>query len=286
MEINEKGLNITPEEYEKLIYNPCNEACKATAIFLMKDKEGFDVPQGSGVFLSVDKDYFLLTAAHVIEDYQDKIYVPFNEEKNEAIKLGGYLVKNSLQNGQNREYDKIDIAILKLDSETVEKVKKQYTFISNSDIQVNHELKNIHSYWAIGYPDSLVKLNKYKRKLDCSHPFVYTTKPSSKEEYKKLKYESYLNVIVDYDKNIYSFEQNRRIKAIELFGISGGGLWYFSPKITDNKIEIKKNLIGILTTWPEKNKKCMVATRIDYFTEVLRKEFKVNIEKTLFFLLE
>ncbi|MBK7970524.1 MAG: hypothetical protein IPK08_17180 [Bacteroidetes bacterium] len=63
----------------------------------------------------------------------------------------------------------------------------------------------------------------------------------------------------------------------DLFGMSGAGVWCINPRYDFDSIKPSKKLVAILTEWPIRNKKLLVGTRIDIFTEMLRKDYNFNI---------
>jgi hypothetical protein len=271
-----KILNLL-DYYRDIQFSANKEAYKATCHYL-KIVDGNPHPYATGIFLTIDNNYFLITAAHVIENREEDIFVGYGN--NNVVKLGGELIMNSLPDGLERDDDKIDIAIFRLNEETVGYVSKQYEFITYSDIQVNHEIKELPLYSAIGFPASKNKFNKFKNELK-SRPFIYTTMPAKIEVYKELGCEPFTNIIVHYDKdNVVDYKTKEHSVGPDAFGISGGGLWYIPSQLVNPGDKIEKKLVGILTEWPVRNRRYWIATRIDIFTEIIRQKYNLNIEQS------
>lgn len=125
----------------------------------MKLDNGNPKLHGTGVFIEVDSNYFLLTAAQVIDQQENDIYV--GVDKHEFLKLGGELIVNSVRNSSLREDDKCDIAIFKLTEETVEILKNRYKFIPKHELGINHHDVYLPEYLAIGFPATKSKYNSY-----------------------------------------------------------------------------------------------------------------------------
>lgn len=260
--------------YREIQSEASKEAYKSTFHYLTL-KEGNPEPHGSGVFVKVQNEKFALTAAHVIDKRENDIYVPTGPH--DLLKLGGDLVTNQVTG--LRSEDKIDLSILKLNEETLQKLGDQYVFLEQNELGVNHEFKPMPMYQSVGFPASKSKYNRYKDEIK-SVPFIYITMPASQDIYEKLGCESYCNVIVHYDKkNVRDYLTNTISIGPDPFGISGSGLWFTPSQLKASGDKIDKKLVAIMTEWPTKlARKYWIGTRIDLFTEVIRQKFELNIE--------
>ncbi len=235
-------------------------------------------PHGSGVFISIGKDKFLLTAAHVVDNMEDDVYVGIGLHT--MIKLGGELTKN-ISFG-NREDDKIDISILKLNDETIEKIKGTYIFTGQEELGINHVIKYMPMYQSVGFPASMSKYNSFKKSLK-SRPFLYVTIPSDPKIYEELGCNTESNIVVHYNKNkVKDYSTGKFVNGPDLFGISGSGLWFTPAQVKLKGVPIQKKLIAIMSDLPSQNKQYMFGTRIDVFTEIIRKKYNLDIEESKF----
>lgn len=99
--------------------------------------------------------------------------------------------------------------------------------------------------------------------------------------YDVLRCLRYVNIIVYYEKEkVVDYNTGQTLTGPDPFGMSGCGLWNIPPQIVENGEYIKKTLVGILTEWPVENWKYFIGTRIDLFTEVIRLNYKLNLEKS------
>jgi hypothetical protein len=269
---------LSISDYHREIQDEANKEAFKTTCHYLKLIAGNPHPYATGVFTIINNCHFLFTAAHVIDGVENEIFIGYEEHK--VVKLGGEWITKSLPQGKKREEDKIDVAILKLDNESIEFVKNRYEFLQDNDIQVNHKIIEAPLYSAIGFPASRNKFNKYKNELK-SNPFIYITHPASNEIYYQLECNTFLNIIIHYDKqNVFNHKTNQYITGPNPWGISGGGLWYVPSQLVKSGGKIEKKLVGILTEWPIKNRKYWIATKIDIYTEIIRKKYNLKIEQS------
>ena len=218
---------------------------------------------GTGIFVKIGSKYFLFTAAHVLDDIE-KIFIPKDSGKT-LLKPGGQIIKNMI-NG-DRENDDLDVGILVLDNNTVRDLHEDYFFLNENQIELNHIPIDFHSYIVFGYPTTMSK-KSISRNSFHAVPFFNFTKCVNKEIYKKINRKDLYNLLVEYDrKNTPNLKSKTMSFGPNLFGISGCGLWFVNPSVTNEK----PKLIGIMNEWSKLNRSVLIATRIDAYTEVLRK---------------
>jgi hypothetical protein len=263
------------DQYREIQLEAAKDVYKSTCHFLVV-KDGNPHPHGSGVFIEIDGSKFLITAAHVVDDKEDEIYIGI--DTHELLKMGGDLTKNIAPG--HRDDDKIDISILMLNQETIDKLGNKYEFINQRELGINHEHKLLPMYISVGFPASQSKYNSYKNKIK-SIPFIYTTMPAEKAIYDELKCESSSNIIVHYDKEkVKDYSSGQFLTGPDPFGISGSGLWFIPPQAKANGELIDKKLVAIMTEWPKENRKYWIGTRIDVITELIRQKYNLTIEKS------
>ena len=261
--------------YREIQFEASRDAYKSTCHYL-RVENGAPRPHGSGVFVQVGMEKFLFTAAHVTDEVESDIYVGTGEH--DMLRLGGDLTGNKASGHRND--DRIDIAIIKLDQETVRKLGDQYDFLSSAEIGVNHEFKHLAMYQSVGFPATMSKFNRYKNELR-SRPFIFTTMPAEAKVYEELNCESFSNVIVHYDKKrVKDYSTNKIQTGPDPLGISGSGLWYIPSQLKTKAEKVNKKLVAIMTEWPKENRKFWIGTRIDLFTEIIRQKYEVDIEQS------
>lgn len=249
----------------------------STCHFLKIDDRDNPKPHASGVFAKIENNYFLLTAAHVIDDCEENIYIGIKQEE-PLLRLGGEWTKNIPET--TREKDKIDAAVLKLDDETIKKIGGAYQFIDINSIEINHSAKEMPMYLSLGFPATMSKFNSYKNKM-VSKPFQYITMCAKEEVYAKLECDTIINIVVYYDKNnVVDYSSGEKKNGPDPFGISGSGLWYVPETEVLKTSGVNKKLVAIMTEWPSENRNYWIGTRIDVFTEIIRNKYNINIPKS------
>lgn len=243
---------------------------------ILKSIDDIAVSYGSGVFIKVDENHFLITAAHVAEGLNNELFVGINN--NTVLRLGGTILTNNFEGF--RENDRFDLCILKLCVETVNKIKNTYDFLEQKELGISHFFKEYPMYEIVGFPATKSKYNPFKKQLK-SKAWRYITYPVKYEKYDLLNCSKVFNIVLNYDrKRVFNFNKNATQIGPELYGISGCGLWYTPPEVVLSKGNPEKKLVGIMTEWPINNRKFLIATKIDLFTEIIRQKYKSNIPKS------
>lgn len=247
-------------------------ALKCTCQFFIS-KEGEWSPHGCGIFVNIDNLHFLFTAAHVMEDMINDIFV--NTVKNGLITLDGEISKNAITTA--RSEDKVDILLIKLSQKTIDLLGDTYEYLNQDEIGINHKILELPLYVSVGYPATRKKRRKAERGL-ITTPYSFCTIPADQSVYSVLKCDCFQNVIVQYKKKSQRDYVTQNVDTgPDLFGISGSGLW-FTSIVKDGDLE--KNLVAIMTEWPIENRNYIIGTRIDFFTELIRKKYGLGIEQS------
>jgi len=228
------------------------------------------------VYIFQDGSHFLITAAHVAEGLNHELYVGINEDT--VFRLGGVIVTNNVVS--DCDADKYDLCVLKLCEETINNIKSSYGFLDQTELGINHEFKELPMYEIVGFPATKSKYNRFKKQLK-SKAYRYITIPAKDECYSPLSCTKDFNIVLNYDKKkVYNYAKKTTQIGPNLFGISGCGLWYTPPTNLMLKDKPVKKLVGIMIEWPKNNRKYLIATRIDLFTEIIRQKYKCDIPKS------
>ena len=170
-----------------------------------------------------------------------------------------------------------------LDDLTIKDLEKDYNFVNENDLDINHKNSYFCNYIIWGYPSSWSKKSLSRNSFH-SQPFIHFTKCVD-VEYRKFDRYEFLNLIVNYDRqNVLNFKSKSFSYGPDLFGISGCGLWYLNPEAYNKSANPK--LAGIMTDWSIFNRNYLVATRVDAITEILRKNEGVDFPESDLFSLK
>lgn len=267
-------------EYNNTQKKASIDSIKSTC-HILKFDNGIATPLASGVFVRFNDDHFLIGAAHTFDKDIESNCIGIESKK--VFSLGGELIRNKFET--SRDDDRIDAAVIKLDQESIDMIHNVYEFLDLNDIEINHKfIQNAH-YQIVGFPATLSQYNKFKEEIK-SKPFVYKTSPGKKNSYGIFNCEEYQNFLVNFNrKRMYEWENNKADIGPEPYGLSGSGFWYIPPnQIRKKGQKVEKKLVGILNEWPKKiNDKFLIGTRIDIYTEIIRKKYSLDIPRTKLF---
>jgi hypothetical protein len=232
---------------------------------------------GSGVLIKIDKSFFLATASHNLED-SIQLSVPVPPDLFIPIEGKSYRTVGASDIYKD---DRIDVAVIKLKSRTVDYLLKHYKFLDGSHIAINHEIAINMAYIMIGYPKGKTDRNP-KEKITVCNPFTYHTESKPIQYYQKLGYDNRFNILVEYDiNNLHTKKINEKNPGPHPKGMSGGALFHVPYQTIDSDKEpIMFYLVGILQYFFLQDKKTIVATKIDFITEFIREKFNINIPKS------
>lgn len=230
---------------------------------------------GTGIFIQIQNHFFLVSASHVLDNFENLV-IPLEKGEN-LFKPGGITYINTPS--ESRDKDSIDIGFLELDKESVKEISTTYKFLKEDDIAINHKFENQPYYTFLGYPQTLSKFSHTKNSFH-SYPFFQFSTPVIESEYSKYNRNPSLSIITSYDrKKSYSLKVKQFSVGPDLHGISGCGLWFTNPVDILTKTN-KPKLTAIMTDWPIKDRTKIIGTRIDILTEVIRKNFRVELPES------
>ena len=239
-------------------------------------------PIGSGVLLELEGYYFIITAAHVVQDYAlKKSRNPYRNEDDYDDPAEAYLNLNNVGFLHNLSFypiqrvvftntergpieNNVDLAVLTLERESAVELKQKFKFLSLSDILLDHDIKPVNRYYIYGYPAEWTDLDKDKG-LIRTEPFQFVTKGMPIDEISPVKFDSRFNLLVSYDKGKMVFTSNgEALRDFSPKGISGCGLWFYGggPDV---------KLIGIMIEdkWIKERQPLMMATRINEAIKII-----------------
>jgi hypothetical protein len=236
-------------------------------------------PLGSGVLIVVKDEYYIATAAHVLENNstENPKYYPLN---NDFYPIKGEATL-SIYNRNN-----IDIAIFKLEDNSVSELKKEnYNFLqytqNEREILDGSDIKNI-AFVSSGFPGSKSKANVGEKHVKFQRLDLFTQLITNDQFYSLLGYNKKHFYLFDYP--IISENGNQ---SPDPHGMSGGGLF---EKITLNGRKTLYILRGINIEhlkFQESKKAINVAVYSNFLISLLNEKSKLNLDtRGTFFYLE
>lgn len=259
--------NTYTDETDKMVSDLItNRILRHTLQFFVKGKKRLE-PFGSGVFAKIHNDYFILTASHVADFFEQ------NPGKDLMIRVNKKSFINVLGDIKYTDMDKskgIDLAYIKVDKQMIEPLSKPYIPIEIDKFRAHHNLFYAMNYCVLGYPET--NITKETEPFDTGASF-YLTSASKDNRYNKYKYSKKEYIIVDMEGKGTDIKTNETSKIdTHLYGISGCGLWlllfYKNPKTGNDEIDYR--LVGIMTEFKKSKYFCLVANKIHLIIDALK----------------
>ena len=248
-------------------------------------------PCASSVLISDGNSYYLITCSHTFSTFD-------NEEVDFGFMIGNifyYLDVQRVSAPDTIEQGSCDVSVVKLEKDASANLQNNgYCFITQEHLAINHIIEDHQQLYVCGYPANRTK-RLYRNDTTPFHlsqrtedgtetrcyPYVYKSKitylmlpaTSNDKYYKQLKIEKHLQYVLDFHKDKLRDSKGRRISLPNPRGMSGCGLWGINQSDGDYY------LVGIMTDYGE-SLPLMVATRIDYVTELMRKVLNASFPQS------
>lgn len=265
--------NLPRQLIEEIMFNCKTQIAKHTCQLFYVTPPTFE-PSGSGVLVTNGVDYFLISAAHVL-DYASNLSILNGKD---LIAISGLNVITST-NGLPRRFDNKDIAIFKLESEAVELIKERYEFMPLERLGIDHAPASTQQYIIAGFPKSNTKGVIVNNVANIkARPIFLTTKVLSAAGCEKMEC---WRMEFDYNReSVIDSITKENIIGPHPLGVSGGGVWFVAVTPFEGKIYATYRLVGVATDYIGAETNVIVATKIDVVSEGLRQKFGLNIPKS------
>jgi hypothetical protein len=237
---------------------------------------------GSGVLLRTENHFFLITAAHVLDEnqasgqtFQDLV----TYGSNKLLILKGDSFRSTVPPGKTRDDDKIDIGFIKLEQHMVDQIGTD-RFWPSSDVDLDDVGQPGFLYGALGYPAEMNRLTEVDSiKPINPTPFNYTTEFRPPNVYKKFKASTDTHVLLTASNKKSRLPGGRKGKIPDLRGMSGGGIWRLLGR-HNLPIERPKLLAIIIESHANKPYGGILGTRMSFIFSAMRRVYP-ELEKEL-----
>lgn len=264
----------TLKEFErKASYISKSQLFFHTIQFLTKDNNspnGYK-PDGSGVLVKIESYYLIFTASHVTENIGEKhLYV--------NTRIGLMTVSGVCRETDLKMEKYTDLAYILLEEKLAKLLEETNVFLPLSKITNSHRPLIANNYLVCGYPEINIEIDLEQRTVYTGMESYLLTLANEKVfDFYKL----------DRDKN-YALQFGGKgidletgdpgIKINDPYGISGCGLWFLKPNITDNKMTVEYFLIGIMMILKKDKYHLLIGNRIELIIAALEKYegFQIN----------
>lgn len=221
---------------------------------------------GSGVLLTLDNRFFVVTAAHVLVKNLSNTFVLLADTK---ATLAG-----PLYHTPGTKDDRIDLAALELtDATQLAQLQQEYHFLTLEDISTSQTHAN-DLYLLVGYPARKTKV--YDGAIHAK-PYPLQAQVATGFDYAKYGIQWATHIVLDASGDVVSATSPNPHKRPILEGMSGGGLWHNGNYLLGDPAR-EKRLVGIVTEEvAERGRKTLLVTRITVLLEAMRLRFGLSI---------
>lgn len=222
-------------------------------LFQFTEKEEY-ASLGSGVFINVEGEYFLFTAAHVVQEHRKSgLFIPSTSG---IIPLHGLVVFETKIHK--------DIAFIVIDKPIAELMKHTFDCLDQRKLIIDHRLVDAHHYVTTGFPEKGIKKEGVYMNYKSSFCLL---RPSRERVYSYYKKDTSTYLIFDLGKAM-NFD-SKKISEIVPYGMSGGGIWYIGFNMVNDSMKIFYELIGIITEFRKGKYHIFIGTKIKEFTDIV-----------------
>ncbi|OUL62755.1 hypothetical protein [Flavobacterium sp. AJR] len=256
------------KEADKAVVKQINSKIFRHTIQFLKIENGNPKPFGSGVFAKIYDDYFIITASHVASFFKER---PNEELRIKVSKEFFIPVLGEVKYSIIEKNERIDLAYIKLDKETIIYLSKVYIPVTIEKFRHHNNLLNGNNYCILGYP--AINVSKDGEPFNTGATFFLASPPTNDKPYQHYKFNKRDHIILNVKGKGTDVRTNKKGKIIsEFHGISGCGLWFLL--IYDNpltgKIEVDYRLVGIMTEFRTGKYFCVIANRIWLIIEAFK----------------
>jgi len=266
-------------QYWKSIYNKAAPILHNYTIPIYYNAGNQLKHHGTGVLIEDTSNYFLVSAAHVLEiNTNNKIVIAINDNIAKPINKIAKLTPH-IEDLKDRTLDKIDIAVVKFfDSEILDELIKSKVFLKLSNLIEHHkDSLDLPNYIAFGYPEFGVTIDVANSYTTIeSKIMILPTKISSFKKFDKYNCNPYDHIFVEYFKNMTISDGSKSLNKIKPHGISGCGLWYIDPDILQKENKIKLFLVGVVTEYQDKYHRVLIATKVHHVVNLMKAHIELG----------
>jgi hypothetical protein len=234
---------------------------------------------GTGTLFKFFERYFLITAAHVLEQIvqrnEKNIGIPIDKNKPDLITLHNCMIYIP---SEEEIREKCDFGIIGLTNELGKNLEQNYNFLNETNI--SFRIYEKMTIIITGYINKWAKFDKNKNILYTVTPF----KLMSRRKVPQNNYNEYdpkIHILAEYGETLFlGGDINKRMPAEqELKGISGSSMWTIEDDSSDIwSAEKCVKVIGIQTAFMEKE--YIKGTKWIYMVEAM-KHIDINIHSLL-----
>jgi hypothetical protein len=220
---------------------------------------------GCCVLFKANGERFLLTAAHVVEEFlHSEMHLGGDGE---FVGIEGRGERARQRSACSTEEDLLDFGVLRLNSGVAERLDE--SFLTIADVDVRDWRHPCAQYLLFGYPASKVGLDYANRRIK-GKPFRFVGPLVSEARHETYGVSRNTHVALDFDIEHTSTDTGTT-KAPSPRGVSGAGMWSL-PQLSDRYAIREGKLAAIFIAHPRKLQ-LLVGTRVFYHIELIRQRW-------------
>jgi len=215
---------------------------------------------GTGTLLDFGKARFLVTAAHVHDEYTENQVALYVATAGALLELPQRFHKTVVPPSGKRDDDRLDFAFIRLTDTLADEVAKGRFFLPFSLIDANDRLKPRARYMFTGFPGSREKTN-YGEKIVKPQRFSFTGETVSPKRMLDLGIAAETHIAVEFHREQVFDEQGKSACFPRAKGMSGGAVWRGDGDSHLWLVKTPVRLVGLGIEDPN-NQNVLVALRI------------------------
>jgi hypothetical protein len=240
-----------------------NEAVARAAALYYRPSHGKLVFLASSILLGVGTTRFLVTAAHVVDEFLGKAF--YAGGKHGIVQLAGTWVLTRIPHG-GRKQDHIDVALLRLSEKAAQQLDLDCIFPEETEPAFQPDPRRVIGthYICVGFPQGLQSTWMEGGALTRPKHRYWHLKPGAAPETLGAPYNRIDNLVLSFDK-VGVKDDGEMFTAPDPVGMSGCGVWACNG-LAGLSLHSAR-LVGVCTTWlPERD--AIIATRIGHHLNV------------------
>jgi hypothetical protein len=214
------------EELNRLVLPHTAEISRTTAS-LFRHASGDADHYGSGVLLQVEDTRFLVTAAHVTDEFfcerwrQIFFGTPNGDELIPVLTVS--YVRSKIRSKPNREDDPLDLAVLELRPEIADQLAAFMRFVRLSELELDPDKLKDGRYLVVGYPEFRAEKDEMDQTI-VAQVLPYFTGPYDMEHNPAPDISPADHLALDVNR-VDEAGGGDLLDLDQTHGISGGGMW-------------------------------------------------------------
>jgi hypothetical protein len=267
-----QNINVVRQvnKLKNKIYLPrLTSAFQSTICFFHDTDNKPSKAAGSGILIKYKDSLYVVSAAHVLAEHFNDTYVILDDKE---LIIGGTSLSTPMPKSNNRNDDKLDISILKVDAQSRVDLLSRFKPIEINEIEINHKFVAAPNYFLVGYPLTRTWKDWESKKIK-SIAYTYHSELFNNYNYTKFGFKDSTTIAIKYEGKVTNASIPTPHLSPKLTGLSGCGVWYF-----DNRNQ--KKLIGVvIERRTERGHSAILATKIDFVMGMivkLKKYHKIN----------